>query len=318
MEPTPPAAPIPAAPAEPCDRCGAFAKLTRRGEHRYCAACLVRLQDPIESGAVSVGGVLAGGLRLFRKIGLRALMVTCLGYIPWLACFARWPTHERLIDLVFTPLELLVLGAVLTLSRAAVDPEAEPAVLTALGRSFRRLWPVLVLDIMLRITWLIGFLLLIVPGVVLVLSFAVAIPVVLDEPLRGVHALGASYDRMKGHRWVALAAYAISWLPAFFAGVASIVPAVIFVATHHGQRPPLGASAFALAMSYAGRVLLLLLPALVTATLYAKTRPEVRLPSIPPAGPADDEVDELTPEELERLTGPVPQPSLDPASSETP
>ena len=71
----------------------------------------------------------------------------------------------------------------------------------ALGYAARRLHSILWVTFLGGFLALLGLILLIIPGVYLYISFAVAIPVLLTEGLKGRHALGRSRQLVKGRFW---------------------------------------------------------------------------------------------------------------------
>ena len=71
----------------------------------------------------------------------------------------------------------------------------------ALRYAARRLHSILWVTFLGGFLSLLGLILLIVPGVYLYISFAVAIPVLLTEGLKGRHALGRSRQLVKGRFW---------------------------------------------------------------------------------------------------------------------
>ena len=71
----------------------------------------------------------------------------------------------------------------------------------ALAYAARRLHSILWVSFLGGLLAILGLLLLIVPGVYLYISFAVAVPVLLTEGLRGRHALGRSRRLVKGRFW---------------------------------------------------------------------------------------------------------------------
>ena len=71
----------------------------------------------------------------------------------------------------------------------------------ALGYAARRLHSILWVTILATFISVLGLVLLIVPGIYLYVSFAVAVPVLLTEGLRGRKALGRSRRLVKGRWW---------------------------------------------------------------------------------------------------------------------
>ena len=71
----------------------------------------------------------------------------------------------------------------------------------SLGFALRRFRSILWIVILGGFLTLLGFLLLIVPGVYLAVAFAVALPVLMTEGVRGRKALGRSRSLVKGRWW---------------------------------------------------------------------------------------------------------------------
>ncbi len=71
----------------------------------------------------------------------------------------------------------------------------------AFGRALRRLLPVFGVVIIAGILMAIGFVLLVVPGIILWAMFYVAVPVCVVERLGPTRSLGRSRDLTKGYRW---------------------------------------------------------------------------------------------------------------------
>nr|MBA2349306.1 glycerophosphoryl diester phosphodiesterase membrane domain-containing protein [Solirubrobacterales bacterium] len=99
----------------------------------------------------------------------------------------------------------------------------------ALTRGRSTLW----LGLLLVLSLLVGFLLLIVPGVWLAVSFSVAIPVLLVERLGGAQALRRSFDLVKGRWWPTLgrvaAAYLLIAVAAAVIGFLLAIPILLLV-----------------------------------------------------------------------------------------
>jgi hypothetical protein len=91
----------------------------------------------------------------------------------------------------------------------------------SLGFALRRFHSILWIVILAGILTLIGFVLLIAPGVYLAVAFAVALPVLMTEGLKGRHALGRSRWLVQGRWWKTLLLLVVAGL------LASIVGGVI-------------------------------------------------------------------------------------------
>ncbi len=63
-------------------------------------------------------------------------------------------------------------------------------------------WRYLGLSIIMTLALILGFLALIVPGIILALAFSFATPLVIEKDMGPVEALKESMCRTKGHRWM--------------------------------------------------------------------------------------------------------------------
>lgn len=70
-------------------------------------------------------------------------------------------------------------------------------------------FPVLAIGILAGLGFLLGFLLLVVPGVILFLGWAVAVPVRVVERKPVFEVFGRSWELTRGHRWAILGIYVI-------------------------------------------------------------------------------------------------------------
>ena len=87
----------------------------------------------------------------------------------------------------------------------------------ALGYAARRLHSILWVTLLSTVIALVGFVFLIVPGIYLYVGFAVAVPVLLTEGLKGRKALGRSRRLVKGRWW---GTFGVVFLGAILVGIA--------------------------------------------------------------------------------------------------
>lgn len=87
-----------------------------------------------------------------------------------------------------------------------------PGFLPPLLQGFRRLFPIAGVAVITSILFLIGFVLLIVPGVVIALMLCVAIPVVMVERPGVLAALSRSRELTKGSRWPLFGLFLVTML----------------------------------------------------------------------------------------------------------
>jgi hypothetical protein len=85
---------------------------------------------------------------------------------------------------------------------AVLDLSGRPAdIAGSLGLAFRLLLPLVGLTILLSIITTVGFLLLIVPGVILYIMLIVSVPVLVEERLGVIDSMGRSRELTRGSRW---------------------------------------------------------------------------------------------------------------------
>ena len=101
----------------------------------------------------------------------------------------------------------------------------------ALRRGLSHFWPLSIAQITATIRVLIGFVLLIVPGILWMLSYSLIVPAILIEGQRALPSLRRSSELVRGYRgkvfWVLLI---INLLQAVLAGGVSVISNVLFSA----------------------------------------------------------------------------------------
>jgi hypothetical protein len=108
----------------------------------------------------------------------------------------------------------LVRGAALATVGDPVDVEA------SYQYGFRRFGSVFWISLLVGLIVAVGFLLLIIPGVIFLTMLAVAIPALIVENQRGTEALGRSWRLVKGHFWHVLGTIVVA---AIITGVISAI-----------------------------------------------------------------------------------------------
>lgn len=93
-----------------------------------------------------------------------------------------------------------------SLIRAAiVDRRGEkPSLADCLGVAFTLFFPVLLTSLVVTLAIMLGLILLVVPGILLLLRWAVAIPVLIQERPNILDSMARSRDLTKGNRWALL------------------------------------------------------------------------------------------------------------------
>lgn len=123
----------------------------------------------------------------------------------------------------------------------------------------RRFGSVLLVSILVGLAVAVGFVALIIPGIILLVLFSVSVPVVVVEGRRGTDAMRRSWNLAKGHFWHVLGVIVVT---AILAGVVTGVLGAIA-----GKSTVLG-----LVLGTLGQVLVAPFSALVTVLLYLDLR----------------------------------------------
>jgi hypothetical protein len=175
---------------------------------------------------LSVGAVLRDTFALLAEIAGPVLLLVLLFQLPWGAFAAatglfemegleywRWSTLYALFVGYFA-------SAAVTLVAAGHVEGKRPTPAQALGGALRAWGPLLLAQILAGIWVLVFFVLLVVPGILRMLSYAVVTPVVVLERSKGrrFDPLERSAALMFGHRatafWVLLLLWLLSGVPA--------------------------------------------------------------------------------------------------------
>ena len=123
------------------------------------------------------------------------LQSTLLDERPDLASWA--PLAGGLVSLVTT---YILQGA---LTRASVDDLSKKGVSigAALGDGLRYFFPLFIVALLVGLGTLIGLILLVIPGLFLMVRWAVSAPAALIEREGPTHSIGRSAELTEGHRW---------------------------------------------------------------------------------------------------------------------
>ena len=167
---------------------------------------------PVEPGPFTAGRVLAATASLTTRTAGPLLALVAITQGPWAVLelsgvvstgsdsdYYRW---SGLYGLVFGVLQS---GAIIWLVHGAVQGEHR-SVTDCLRRAARSYLSLLGAALQSSIWTLLYLLLLVVPGILKALSYAVVLPVVLLEDRRASAALARSTQLMDGHRGVAFVA----------------------------------------------------------------------------------------------------------------
>lgn len=164
-------------------------------------------------GSFSVGSVLSQGFAIFFQNFVPFMLLAVVVFSP-LILYTAWvdfsPENPDLIEAVETwSVMLMVLGVPLAmiLNAALVygtfrQLRGDPAPIgAALGQGIARALPVLGVAILSTVCIMLGFVLLIIPGLIVMTALWVAIPVAVVEKPGIVASLKRSVDLTAGYRW---------------------------------------------------------------------------------------------------------------------
>jgi hypothetical protein len=77
---------------------------------------------------------------------------------------------------------------------------------------FSRLWSVILVSLLVGLIVAVGFVLLIIPGIIFLVLLSVSIPALIVEGRRGTEAMSRSWNLVKGHFWHALGVIVVAGL----------------------------------------------------------------------------------------------------------
>ena len=187
--------------------------------------------DPIRGGDFSVGDVLArswnifiGNIVFFLSVTLLIYLVIGIGIgvivglafllgvgggVEWLIGIGIF-VAAIVVVLLFVALNTV--GEAVLLLGAFQRLRGEPLrVNQALQRAFARFFPLLGLGILAGLAVMVGFVLVIVPGVILLVMWAVAVPACIVEGLGPIESKSRSSALTKGHRWKVFGLLLVLW-----------------------------------------------------------------------------------------------------------
>lgn len=146
---------------------------------------------------------------------------------------AKDPLTGLLVNLLATLPPVLVLRAILQacLTRAAIaDSEGRHAsVGECLGLALRRFLPLICVAVLFALGEIVGFALLLVPGILFAITYAVAVPVTVEERVGIIQAFSRASDLTRGARWKILGLWLMVFLLAWlWQGLGRIVSRAVF------------------------------------------------------------------------------------------
>ncbi len=194
-----------------CPRCGKRRPLMWHGRRELCAQCIDRVKHPIETSPANSGEILRGTGRLLRDVGVPCALVAVAFQLP-LAALTVWSEAGATIGLFWAPVSLVATGVIIDFALSHVD-DRPLRIGPSLGVALRAWVGLLFAAIISELMVAIFTLLLVVPGILRALSYAIVFPLIIDGDARSTDALAVSQARMKGHRGAAFLAYLVVLVP---------------------------------------------------------------------------------------------------------
>lgn len=186
-------------------------------------APVTRRERVVPLRAMGIGELLDAAIRVYRSewrvlMGIVAFVLIPLSLVEvWITQAIIGPlggtpvgsdevlSQVVIVALVFVAIQFLIVGPFLVaaITRAAADVYlGEPVgIAKTYGFALRRIHSILWITILTVLATLLGFVLLIIPGVIAFVRFAFAPPVLVVEGRRGTGAMGRSWRLAKGHFW---------------------------------------------------------------------------------------------------------------------
>ena len=151
----------------------------------------------------------------------------------WLDTAAGFGTGSIIAIAVFSSLVYILFWTITqgALARATVafSDGSKAGLGELIAAGLRAALPLVLLGMLSGIAFMVGLLLLIVPGVILYVMWSVSVPALVEERLGPIEALGRSRHLTRGARWkvfgLVLILLVIYWLFAALAGLLSVMAA---------------------------------------------------------------------------------------------
>lgn len=197
--------------SEPCPRCGTYAELRWHGRRELCDDCIERVKHPIEKAPITAGAILSGTGQLLGAVGLRAALVTVAIQLP-AAALILWSDAGSTLTVLYGLVSLFGTGVVIDLALQHLDREEKLRILAAARVALGSWLGLVVAGLVSGLVIFVFLLLLVVPGILKALSYAIVYPLIVAGDAGGVDSLALSKERMKGHRAPAFVAFAVAWI----------------------------------------------------------------------------------------------------------
>ena len=197
-----------------------------------------------EPGHIDIGKVLSDGLDIYKRSAVTIWVVTLILIIPVaIIRYFEQDTGSWLLGIIgaiaMIVLELYLTGALVKVVKEAEEDGSAP-VSTAgslIGSVTPKLFPLLIMGIIVAICTDVGYFFLIIPGLFIALIWSVCVPAMMVEDRGIFDSLGRSYNITNGNRWrmiglaiVLVVIYAIIFfVAAILAAIAPIVGVIAFI-----------------------------------------------------------------------------------------
>lgn len=189
-------------------------------------------ERPLPLRQMGIGEMIDAAVKLYRRDFLALIGIVAIVLVPvtfaqvWvtqmmLGPAATVPTEEAAIQLlvvglIFFAVQFLIVQPFLVAAVARAAADAYQGEDVSIERTYRyalsRLPAILWITVLTTVVTLIGFILLIIPGIIAFVRLALTPPVLVVEDVRGTKALRRSWNLTKGNFWRLLALLLLSTL----------------------------------------------------------------------------------------------------------
>lgn len=228
----------------------------------------LRGDRPFAMQPMGVGEILDAAIKLYRSqwkslmaivaialvpiTFLRVFMTRSLGS-PFSGSVASQSELESavVVSLILTLIQLLLITPFLTAAVARASADVYLGHPVMIGRTFRfavsRIHSILWISILSALALALGFLLLIVPGLIVLVRFFFGSTVLVVEGKKGSSALGRSWRLAKGHFWKIAGTYVLALIMAVILSYILAIPGSLAFAAIGPAGWPIYAVALSLA-----------------------------------------------------------------------
>jgi Membrane domain of glycerophosphoryl diester phosphodiesterase len=187
---------------------------------------------PLPLRQMGIGEIIDGAVKLYRRDFLALIGIVAFVLVP--VTFAQfWVTQMMLgpvgtvpsdeaaiqflaVTLIFFAVQFLIIQPFLVAAVARAASDAYLGEPVGIGRTYRyalsRLPAILWITVLTSLLTIIGFILLIIPGIIAFVRLALAPPVLVVEDVRGTQAVRRSWRLTSGNFWRLLGLLVLSTL----------------------------------------------------------------------------------------------------------